>query len=68
MINQKELAFLVGVTPQHLSAVIAGKYNASKKLAMKLGKRTNSDPGVWIFGKPAERKLVATRMRVGVQR
>jgi len=67
MINQRELAAMLGVTREHLNAVIHGRYDASKKLAVKLAKKTNSEPGLWIFGKPADRKTAMDKLKLGVR-
>lgn len=54
--KNKELALVVGITPQYLSNLISGSRNASRKLALTLAKRTRTSPEIWIFGRKNERK------------
>jgi len=47
---------ILGCSRKHLGNVLAGRDDASKKLAINLGKRTKSQPAVWVFGTAAERR------------
>ena len=67
MLNQTEVAQLLGITPQHLSTVVSGRSDASKGLAIKLAKKTGSDPAIWVFGKSGERKEALNRLKYGVK-
>jgi DNA-binding XRE family transcriptional regulator len=50
-----DFAKVLGCTRKHLGNVLAGRDDASKKLAINLGKRTKSQPAVWVFGTATER-------------
>lgn len=67
MLSQTEIAQLLGITPQHLSTVVSGRSDASKDLAIKLAKKTGSEPAIWVFGKTGERKEALNRLKHGVR-
>lgn len=54
--KQVMVAKNVGITAIHLNAILAGRRNASPKLAMRLQEATGVSREIWIFGSSAERR------------
>ena len=56
MVSQKQIASLAKITEQHLCHILAGRSDAGKGLANRLGKLAKTPPSLWVFGKKQDRR------------
>lgn len=52
--KQKEIAAAIGVTREHLNAVLRGRVRPGGKLAVKLERATGVPLSTWLTGTPDE--------------
>ena len=56
MKTQVELARACGINPISLNAILGGRRNPSRKLAVRLEQATGVAREIWVFGTPEERR------------
>lgn len=61
--KQKELAERIGVTREHLNAVIRGRVRSGGRLAVKLEKETGVPLRTWLTGSPQELQAAWSGLR-----
>jgi len=63
--TKKELADKVGISPQHLHAILSGKNRASIDTADRLASEVDSSPLPWVRGEFASLQAIMDRYLYG---
>lgn len=63
--RQSELAQKIGVTREHLNAVIRGRVNPGGKLAIRLARETGFPLELWLLGGAKERQAAWEKLKNG---
>ena len=57
--KQRRLAGAAGVSPQSINDYLAGRRNASPRVAKRLGDMTSTDPFIWLLSENVSARRAA---------